>query len=195
MIQISYNEIKRTLSIVYYKKCSDQIDTFRLCDFTLYMGWNDLTKISAFLVYSGTTRILSQYFADIVPDNKKKEFEASIVEKTSEFMQSHVFIFEQYIVVFREINDLVLILVGGLQTNELIFDQLLETMCSAMTMIYKIPNMENVVQQIEYMYFLIDETIDQGFVFEGTPSVVASRVMLKSDNSFSGVDMLYGGSF
>lgn len=159
------------------------------------MGWDDLTKISAFLVYSGTTRIASQYYADIVLDSKKKEFELSIVEKTTEFELSQVFIYDQYVVVFRKVNDLVLILVGGLKSNELIFDQLLETMEASMELIFKIPNMENVVQQVEYLYFLIDETIDQGFIFEGNPNVVASRVLLKNDNSFSGKDMYHVSSF
>ncbi|OHT08012.1 hypothetical protein TRFO_23633 [Tritrichomonas foetus] len=66
-------------------------------------------------------------------------------------------------------------------------DEVLETISTSISLVYKGKvTAENIVQQIDLLYLLLDETIEQGFIFEGDPEVVAARAMLKNDNAFAG---------
>ncbi|KAH0795450.1 coatomer zeta subunit [Histomonas meleagridis] len=147
------------------------------------------------MFFTRNTKIASHYYDSLISEAKRSDFESAIMEKVQENEMSEVFTYEDFIVSFKQNEDIVICLIGSLKTNELIFEALLDTISAAMNLVYKIPDSNSVIQQIEYLYFIIDETIDQGFVFEGDPNVVASRVLLKGDNSFTGKGISYVSKF
>ena len=48
------------------------------------------------------------------------------------------------------------------------------------------------MKQIDLLYLLLDETIENGYVFEADPEVSAARALLKDDKALAGKALLSG---
>lgn len=166
-------------------KPNDQIT----CQFVITkMGLDDLTKIHAvFAVSTSGTRIIAQYYDNMIKEDQRADFENTIFQHGMEDMVGEVLQHEKYIIVYRPIADFLLFIVGDLKSNELILDGVLDTLSDSISLVFKGKvYSEDLTKQIDLLYLLFDETIEQGFVFESDPQIVASRTMLKNDNAFAG---------
>lgn len=151
------------------------------------MSFQDLTKVKAIFFYSQTgSRITAQYYDNSIPDTKRADFENNVFKRASEDFEGQVLQHEEYIVVYRKCEDVVAFIVGDLKSNELLLDEVLDTIFSALGLVFKKVGADDLVKQIDLLYLLLDETIEQGFIFEGDPEVVAARVVLKDDRAFAG---------
>ena len=151
------------------------------------MSYQDLTKIKCIFLYSQTgTRITAQYYDNSIPEDKRTGFESSIHTRASSDFDAQVMQHDEYIVVFRKVEDICAYIVSDLKANELLLDELLDTIFTALTLVFKKVSAETLIQQIDLLYLLLDETVEQGYIFEGDPEVVAARVLLKDDSAFSG---------
>ena len=151
------------------------------------MSFQDLTKIKCIFLYSQTgQRITAQYYDNTIPEDKRTDFENAIHSRASNDFDAQVMQHEEYIVVFRKVDDVCAYICSDLKANELLLDELLDTIFTALSLVFKKTSADSLVQQIDLLYLLLDETIEQGYVFEGDPEVVAARVLLKDDSAFYG---------
>ena len=152
------------------------------------MGLDDLTRIHSILIVSKSgTRIIAQYYDNIIPEEQRSTFENEIYQRGAEDMLGEVMQHDKYIIVYRSIQDFLIFLVGDLKSNELLLDEVLETISTSISLVYKGKfSSECLIKQIDLLYLLLDETIEQGFIFEGDPEVVAARALLKNDTAFAG---------
>jgi hypothetical protein len=79
-----------------------------------------------------------------------------------------------------------LVLVGDLKINELLFLQILDTLDAAIELIFKKVSVDAFIKDIENFYLMLDEALEQGYVLEPNGEVLAARVLLKDDGSFTG---------
>ncbi|EAY10766.1 hypothetical protein TVAG_121700 [Trichomonas vaginalis G3] len=151
------------------------------------MSFQDLTKVKAVFFYSHSgSRITAQYYDNSIPDEKRTDFENNIFKRASEDFDGQIMQHEEYITVYRNCNDVVGFVVGDLKANELLLDEVLETIFTALSLVYKKVSYDDLMKQIDLLYLLLDETIEQGYIFEGDPEIVAARVVLKDDKAFAG---------
>ena len=152
------------------------------------MGLDDLTRIHSILIVSTSgTRIIAQYYDNVISEDQRSSFENEIFQRGAEDMLGEVMQHDKYIIVYRLIQDFLIFLVGDLKSNELLLDEVLETISTSISLVYKGKfSSECLIKQIDLLYLLLDETIEQGFIFEGDPEVVAARALLKNDNALVG---------
>ena len=153
------------------------------------MGFDELTKVSGIIfartVQTGGNVIMSQYFDGLVPEDQRSSFEKDVIGRTEED-RLEVMQFDKYMVVFRVIEDLVVIVVGGLNSNELFLENVVDVFEVALDLVFQKVLVDEIVASIEQLYMIVDEVIEQGFVFCGNGEVVAARVMLREDKAFEG---------
>jgi hypothetical protein len=154
---------------------------------TFRMPFEDLTRVRAVFIWMSTgSKIIGQYYDDYITEPNRAAFETGLIERVREETKGEILEYKECIVVFKSINDTLVILVGDAKINELIFAQLLQSLEAAIGLVFRTPGAAAFLLQRENVYLLLDETIDQGFVMEGNSEVIAARVLLKEDNAFSG---------
>jgi hypothetical protein len=151
------------------------------------MGFDQLTRAQAILLFSATgTRIAGQYYGPDIPESARSGFETEFFAKLGDANRPEVCQVGEHIAVIRTVQDLLIVLVGGLATNELLFAELLDTIESALGLIFKKVDSEGITAQIDDFYLLLDETIHEGFPLETDGEVIAARVQLKDDGALAG---------
>ncbi|KAH0789757.1 Coatomer subunit zeta-1 [Histomonas meleagridis] len=152
------------------------------------MGIEDLTRIQSVFIYSTTgTRVIAKYYTQSIPEDQRISFEKNVFKRGFEEQFGEVMQHDEFIIVYREISDVLIFVVGDLKSNELLLAEVLETICTSLRLVYKGKvNSESLIRQIDLLYLLLDETIEQGFIFEGDPEVIAARTKLKDDGALLG---------
>jgi hypothetical protein len=158
------------------------------------MGFDQLTRVRVAALYSNLgIPIAVQYFYSSIPESSRPAFESGLFTKVSEEAATEACQYENYIAVFRAIEDLFLVLVGDTSTNELLFGEILDTLESAMSLVFRKPNSATVDGQLENFLLILDETFHEGFVFEGNGVEVAARVQLKDSDAGKGKSGVQSG--
>jgi hypothetical protein len=154
---------------------------------TFAMAFDQLTRVQAALLFSTSgARIAGQYYTSDIPESTRSTFETDFFAKLGDATRPEACQVGDHIAVIRTIQDMVLVLIGGESTNELLFSELLDTIEAALGLLFKKLNAEGVTAQIEDFYLLLDETIHEGFALETDGETVAARVLLKDDNALAG---------
>jgi hypothetical protein len=152
------------------------------------MALGDLSRIHAVVIYSiNGQRIIAQYYTPAIPPDKTSTFENEIFQRGLEDQTGEVMQHDDFIVIYKPVKDLLFFLVCDMKGNELLLGEILEAVITSISLVFKSKvTADALVQQIDLLYLLLDETIENGFVFEGDPEVVAARTMLKEDTAFAG---------
>lgn len=152
------------------------------------------TKLHAVVMYSVTgTLIISQYYTDKIPESRRLAFENAIFQRGLEDSFGQVMQHEEFIVIYKPVNDLIVFFICDLKSNELMWFEVLNSVITAMSLAFKGKvRTETLVKQVDLLYLLLDETIENGYIFEADPEVVAARTLLKDDKAFSGKSLLSG---
>jgi hypothetical protein len=163
--------------------------------YTGHMGLEDVSKIHAVLIYSiNGQRIIAQHYTPAIPPDKTSTFENEILQRGLEDQTGEVMQHGDFIVIYKPVKDLLFFLVCDMKGNELLMGEILEAIVTSISLVFKSKvTADALVQQIDLRYLLLDETIENGFVFEGDPEVVAARTMLKEDTSFAGKSLKVSG--
>ena len=153
------------------------------------MSWDNLTKVSGIIIYTQTDKkVHSQYYDDLISQSSRQEFEEGMNLKFTKYGQSNAFLYKNTIVVAHVVDSLRFFVFGGTKSNELFFDSVLDTLVLSLGILYGSKPLcsDLIASQRHILLLAIDELIDQGFVLEGDPEVIASRVMIKGDHSYNG---------
>ena len=155
------------------------------------MPGDDLSRIHGVMMYSASgSLIISQYYTKSIPQEKRLTFENAVFQRAVEDPAGEVMQHDEFIVVYKPINDLFIFVVCDLKGNELLMGEVAECIQSAMMLVFKGKvNTETLVRQIDLLYLVLDETIENGYVFEGDCEIVAARAMLKEDGAYAGKSM------
>jgi len=156
----------------------------------------ELAKIHGVVIYSiNGTRVIAQYYTSAIPPDKTATFEGEILQRGIEDQTGEVMQHDEFIVIYKTVKDLLLFLVCDMKSNELLMGEILDALVTSISLVYKNKvSAESLVQQIDLLYLLLDETIENGFVFEGDPEVVAARTMLKEDTAYAGKSLKFSSA-
>ena len=145
------------------------------------------TKLHAVVMYSTSgTLIISQYYTDSIPEERRLAFENAIFQRALEDSFGQVLQHEEFIVLYKPVADILVFFVCDLKANELMWFEIMTSMVTAMSMVFERKvkakvNTETLMKQIDLLYLLLDEMIENGYVFEADIWAVVARTLLKEE--------------
>ncbi|CCH43888.1 Coatomer subunit zeta-2 [Wickerhamomyces ciferrii] len=169
-----------------------------------------LYAVDAFLILDNEgKRLYAKYYK--APHKTEQEFEASqfatlksqkAFEK-SLFAKSYkqnadIILFEDHIVVYKEVSDVVIYLISGLDENESILFQTLEGFKDGLDKVLNYQLDKKTIQEnFDKVSIAADETIDDGIILETESSVIAARTSKAPTNepSLKNIDLSEKGLF
>lgn len=122
---------------------------------------------------------------------KQQAFEKALFAKT--FKQNgDIILFESHIVVYKEVADIVIYVVGGLSENEVALSSVVDGFKEALDKILNYQVDKKAVQEnYDKVCIAVDETVDDGIILETEPSIIAARVSNtpKNEPSLKNIDL------
>ncbi|KAJ3270344.1 hypothetical protein HDV01_007923 [Terramyces sp. JEL0728] len=128
-----------------------------------------------FIFDSEGKKLLSKYYYPIEKKDSQK-LEKTLFEKTRK-TNSDIILFDNLVVVYKPVVDLFIYVVGGLDENEIMLVGVLNCFIDACSNLLK-NQMEkrSLMDNLDTVLLVLDETIDDGVILETDSSVVCSRV-------------------
>ncbi|ODV58574.1 coatomer subunit zeta [Ascoidea rubescens DSM 1968] len=149
-----------------------------MADFSLY-------SINAILILDNEgKRLFAKYYTPIhstepapFPTLKSQlAFESSLFSKTYK-LKSDIILFENQVVVYKEISDIIIYIIGNIDENEACLYQVLIGLRDALDVVLRHAiDKKSVQENYDFVCLAIDETCDDGIILETEGSVIASRV-------------------
>ncbi|KAK9868753.1 hypothetical protein WJX84_006598 [Apatococcus fuscideae] len=111
-------------------------------------------------------------------------FEKSVFAKTSRTTAARgevdITLFDEVVVVFKFIGDLMFYIVGTQDENELILSQVLTGFCEAISLLLRgAVEKKTVLENLDLVLLAMDEIIDGGLILETDSTTIASRVTMR----------------
>ncbi|XP_068669532.1 coatomer subunit zeta-2-like isoform X2 [Aristolochia californica] len=134
------------------------------------------------LLDSEGKRVAVKYYSDDWPTlSTKLAFEKSVftkTEKTNARTEAEVTMFDNYIVVYKFIQDLHFFVTGGNDENELILATVLHVFFDAVGLLLR-NNMDKLsaLENLDLILLCFDEIVDGGIVLETEADVIAGKVV------------------
>ncbi|KAJ3362126.1 Golgi-to-ER vesicle coat component [Allomyces arbusculus] len=128
----------------------------------------------------------------------QKAFERRLWEKTRKLLNNEIILFDNHVVVYKGMADVVLFVVGSLEENELMLSSVLNTLYEAINLVLLKYQTEKrtIIENMDLVALAIDECIDNGIVIETDPGTIASRVSKRpselADISFNDPNSISG---
>lgn len=127
----------------------------------------------------------------------QKSFEKALFAKTFK-QNADIILFENHIVVYKEVSDIVIYLVGGLDENESALFSTLEGFKDGLDKILNFQLDKKTIQEnYDKVSIAADETIDDGIILETESSIIAARTSKAPTNepSLKNIDLSEKGLF
>eukprot|EP00828_Plagiopyla_frontata_P049501 TRINITY_DN9897_c0_g1_i9.p2 TRINITY_DN9897_c0_g1~~TRINITY_DN9897_c0_g1_i9.p2 ORF type:complete len:206 (-),score=35.18 TRINITY_DN9897_c0_g1_i9:45-662(-) len=188
---------------------------------TTYKISENLTKIFGIAVLrKNGTRIYSQYYFNVHnPSLKKvnegnlesievqKQFEQKLQEKSNKLLgskslkptETEIFTYENFNILFKQINDILIFLIGDFNENEILLASLLDAIYQALNY-FAVPEIscKTVIPNYENLVLVIDEMVDEGIIITTDYKQLLARATMKdvdtievappqTESKFSGV--------
>ncbi|KAJ3349747.1 Diphthamide biosynthesis protein 2 [Allomyces javanicus] len=128
----------------------------------------------------------------------QKAFERRLWEKTRKLLSNEIILFDNHVVVYKGMADVMLFVVGSLEENELMLSSVLNTLYEAINLVLLKYQTEKrtIIENMDLVALAIDECIDNGIVIETDPGTIASRVSKRpselADISFNDPNSISG---
>ncbi|KAI9179355.1 Golgi-to-ER vesicle coat component [Blastocladiella emersonii ATCC 22665] len=153
-----------------------------------------LYAVRALLVLDAATsgRVLAKYYvppagipagaptgAELATVKEQKAFERRLWDKTRKQLTAEVILFENYVVVYKAVADVLVYVVGSLDENEVMLAAALHTVVESVNLVllkYQSTDKQTIVDHMDLVALAVDECIDQGVVLETDPGTIAARV-------------------
>ncbi|KAK9105856.1 hypothetical protein Scep_022700 [Stephania cephalantha] len=133
------------------------------------------------LLDSDGKRVAVKYFSEDWPTNQAKlAFEKSVsskTKKTNARTEAEVTMFDNYIVVYKFVQDLHFYVTGGDNENELILAVVLQGFVDAVALLLR-NNVDKTtaLENLDLILLCLDELADGGNVLEVDPNVIAGKI-------------------
>jgi coatomer subunit zeta len=121
----------------------------------------------------------------------QKSFEKGLFAKTNK-QNSDVIIYDSSVVVYKQIVDISLYVVGGLEENEAMLYQVVMGLRDAIEILLQHSvDKRTLLENYDLIALAVDETIDSGIILEVDPSIIAARVSRapQTEPSLSNIDL------
>ncbi|ANB14678.1 Ret3p [Sugiyamaella lignohabitans] len=133
-----------------------------------------------------------------VTDNKlatsvkdQTAFEKGLFAKTNK-QNADVILYDSKVIVYKQIVDISLYIVGGMEENEAMLYQVVLGLRDALDILLKhSADKRTVLENYDLVSLAVDETIDSGIILEVDPVIIASRVSKAPTNepSINNIDL------
>ncbi|KAJ8620807.1 coatomer subunit zeta-1-like protein [Cinnamomum micranthum f. kanehirae] len=133
------------------------------------------------LLDSEGKRVAVKYYSDDWPTlSSKLAFEKSVftkTQKTNARTEAEITMFDNYIVVYKFIQDLHFFVTGGDDENELILATVLQGFFDAVALLLRNDtDKRTALENLDLILLCIDEIVDGGIILETEASVIAGKV-------------------
>ncbi|KAI8468069.1 MAG: zeta-cop, subunit of COP-I complex [Monoraphidium minutum] len=136
------------------------------------------------LLDSEGKRIAVKYFS---PEwgtvNNQANYEKSVWTKTSRTNargEAEIVMFDDVLVVYKCLGDLMFYVTGGQDENELILYSVLQAFYESVSILLRQQvDKKTVLENLDLVLLAVDEIVDRGLILETEPQVVASRVSMR----------------
>ncbi|KNC81068.1 coatomer subunit zeta-1 [Sphaeroforma arctica JP610] len=131
-------------------------------------------------------RIIAKYYDDTFPTAKEQlVFEKSLFNKTCR-QHSEIVMFDGLTTVYRSNVDLFFYIVGSSDENELMLMSVLSTFYDAVAILLRNQVEKRLVfDNLDAIFLVVDEMVDNGIVFEADGSIIASRAIVRGGEDIS----------
>lgn len=141
------------------------------------------TIFATIILDSDGERILSRYYEKGWDVNKRMAFEQQIFKKTQRH-NNEIAVIDEFIAVHETVAELKIIIVGRDGHNELMLLGALSTFVKSIAILLRDQvDRRTVLENIDYIMLLLDETIDSGVILEVDPEKVVQRVAMQGAES------------
>eukprot|EP00873_Tetraselmis_striata_P001506 jgi/Tetstr1/421770/TSEL_012674.t1 len=136
------------------------------------------------LLDSEGKRIAVKYFGDECPNvQAQANYEKSVFAKTSRTNargEAEIIMFDDVVVVYKFIGDLMFYVTGGSDENEIIMYTVLQAFYESVSLLLRdAVEKKTVLENLDLVLLAMDEIIDGGVILETEASVVAGRVAMR----------------
>eukprot|EP00884_Botryococcus_braunii_P010257 jgi/Botrbrau1/19232/Bobra.0077s0129.1 len=123
------------------------------------------------------------YFPRDVPVSGQAAFEKSVYSKTNRTNargEAEITLFDDVIVVYKFLGDLMFYVTGSNEENELILYQVLVAFYESISLLLRgAVEKKNVLENLDLVLLAMDEICDKGLILETDPQTVANRVQMR----------------
>ncbi|GBF91367.1 hypothetical protein Rsub_04107 [Raphidocelis subcapitata] len=132
--------------------------------------------------------------------NSQANYEKSVWGKTSRTNargEAEIVMFDDVLVVYKCLGDLMFYVTGGQDENELILYAVLQAFYESVSILLRQQvDKKTVLENLDLVLLAVDEIIDRGLVLETEPQVVASRVSMRgADGDVPVVEQTFSQAF
>lgn len=117
---------------------------------------------------------------------QQANFEKSVFSKTSRINargDAEIIMFDDVVVVFKFIGDLMFYVTGHQDENEIILYNALTAFCDSVTLLLRSAvEKKTVLENLDLVLLCMDEIVDGGVLLEADAGVVAGRVTMRTDD-------------
>ncbi|KIY99103.1 Coatomer subunit zeta-2 [Monoraphidium neglectum] len=146
-------------------------------------------------------RIAVKYFSpEWTTVNNQANYEKSVWNKTSRTNargEAEIVMFDDVLVVYKCLNDLMFYVTGGQDENELILYSVLQAFYESVSILLRQQvDKKTVLENLDLVLLAVDEIVDRGLILETEPQVVASRVSMRgADGDTPAVEQTFSQAF
>ncbi|KAK9470059.1 Longin-like domain-containing protein [Dipodascopsis tothii] len=127
--------------------------------------------------YSPPHEYPQHQFANPYPGRKEQRtFEKGLFAKTHKF-DTDIILFDNRVVVYKKVADVVIYIVGGLNENESMLYGVVLALREALKLLLEDSvDKRTIVDSYDLVALAVDETVDDGIILETDPEAIAARV-------------------
>jgi len=101
---------------------------------------------------------------------------------------AEVTMFDNYVVVFKALGDLIFYVTGAVSENELVLYAALQALFESVSLLLRGQlDKKTALENLDLLLLCVDEVVDAGLILETDPQTVASRVAMRGADSDGGV--------
>ncbi|KAG8643301.1 hypothetical protein MANES_11G024200v8 [Manihot esculenta] len=137
---------------------------------------------SILLLDSEGKRVAVKYYSDDWPTNNAKlAFEKSLFTKTMKpnaRTEAEITMFDNYIVIYKFIQDLHFFVTGGDDENELILASVLQGFFDSVSLLLSTVDKREALENLDLIFLCLDEIVEKGMILE--TDAIAGKVAINS---------------
>lgn len=102
--------------------------------------------------------------------------------------EAEVTMFDDYVVVFKALGDLIFYVTGSVSENELVLYAALQALFESVSLLLRGQlDKKTALENLDLLLLCVDEVVDAGLILETDPQTVASRVAMRGADSDGGM--------
>ncbi|XP_050230732.1 coatomer subunit zeta-2-like [Mercurialis annua] len=137
------------------------------------------------LLDSEGKRVAVKYYSDDwTTNNSKLAFEKSLFAKTMKSnarTEAEVTMFDNYIIVYKFVQDLHFFVTGGDDENELILASVLQGFFDSVSLLLRSTvDKREALENLDLIFLCLDEIVEKGMILETDANLIAGKVAINS---------------